>query len=486
MSAPASASRPDHARRLRARRISAEDLRLGTVPISARHPVLGTIRAEVRDLSGHGMGLILPETAPTLILVGDRLEALRIHVAGQVLDLGTATVRRQSDVDGKLVLGIELDSGGIDIGDIYRRVARHNFAERWAGVDRDARHLQLSPAFKAWVADLRGYLDAVKRFLDDEEAALAGEDRLTRAEALQQYLDEAWPPIAERLDTAGAELGAMVAELSEAEHAAYRAFCRAHLAPLFAHSPFMRRASQKPLGYAGDYEMMNMLYRDHAEGDSLFGRALNVYATREAAALANINRIDYLGTKIQGAIAAAGSGRTRVASIGCGPAREIGHLLERHPEVGPHVEIALIDQEERSIAYCERTLSPLARRTGARIHFIRDSVRRLLGARKLSETLGSRDLVYSAGLFDYLNDRTFAALAGSLYDALVPGGHLVIGNVAIGNPSRWAMEYFSEWFLIHRTRDDLAAFGSALVPAAQDVRVESEPLGVNLFLLVRR
>jgi SAM-dependent methyltransferase len=185
-------------------------------------------------------------------------------------------------------------------------------------------------------------------------------------------------------------------------------------------------------------------------------------------------------------VRAAGAGRARLASVGCGPAAEIGHLLRTHPEVGPHLEVALIDQEERSIAYCERTLSPLARDTGARIHFIRDSIRRLLGARKLSETLGERDLVYSAGLFDYLNDRTFTALAGSLYDALVPGGLLAIGNVAAENPSRWMMEYISEWFLIHRSRADLAAFGQALTPAPRAVQVDSEPLGVNLFLLVRR
>lgn len=486
MSAPAIAPHLDHARRLRARRIAAEDLRLGTLRVSARHPALGAIRAEVRDLSLHGMGLTLPGTASTMVLAGDRLEGLRVHFSGQVLDLGSATVRRQSEVDGALVLGVELDSSGIDIGELYRRVARHGFAERWANVDRDARHSQLSPAFKAWVADVRAYLDATRRFLDAEEAALGGEDRLSREEALQQYLEEVAPPMAERLEAAGSELAGLVKDLTEAEHAAYRAFCRAHLAPLFLHSPFIRRATEKPLGYAGDYEMMNMLYRDRAEGDSLFGRALNLYATREPAAAANINRIEYLGEKIREAVRAAGRGRARLASIGCGPAAEIGQLLRTHPEVGPHLEVALVDQEERSIAYCERTLSPLARDTGARIHFIRDSIRRLLGARKLSETLGARDLVYSAGLFDYLNDRTFTALAGSLYDALVPGGLLAIGNVALDNPSRWMMEYISEWFLIHRSRAELAGFGSALTPAPSAVQVDSEPLGVNLFLLVRR
>ena len=125
----------------------------------------------------------------------------------------------------------------------------------------------------------------------------------------------------------------------------------------------------KPLGYAGDYEMMNMLYRDHAEGDSLFGRALNLYAAQEGAARANINRLEYLSKKIRAAIEV--RGRVRVASIGCGPARELSVLLQESPELGPYIDVALIDQEERVLTYCERTLSPIAMRTGAKVHFER-------------------------------------------------------------------------------------------------------------------
>jgi hypothetical protein len=54
------------------------------------------------------------------------------------------------------------------------------------------------------------------------------------------------------------------------------------------------------------------------------------------------------------------------------------------------------------------------------------------------------------------------------------------------NDSRWTMEYFSEWFLIYRTREDLLRLAWPISPRAASVSVESEPLGVNLFLVVRR
>ena len=160
-------------------------------------------------------------------------------------------------------------------------------------------------------------------------------------------------------------------------------------------------------------------------------------------------------------------------------------LLERSPELGKRLDVALIDQEDRVITFCERTLGPLAARSGMRLHLIRESVRRLLTSRQLSATLGKRDLIYSAGLFDYLNPRSFKALITSLYEALAPGGQLLVGNVATHNPTRWFMEYCLDWFLIHRSGAELLALAADLRPVPGDLAVESEPLGVNLFLRIR-
>ncbi len=483
------ATRDTRSQRLRARRIRVEGLRLGEVTASAHHASLGEVKAQVEDLSLHGMALVVPGIAAQahLVMSGDRLELLRVECADGTLFDGSGAVRRVTERGADLVLGTELESEGIDLGELYRRGARRSFAERWHASQLVARYPEIPAEFKSWVADLRSYLESIRDFLDAEERAVESVDLLTRSETLRTYLDEVGPHLLAAMGEAVAALAAMVRDFDEQQHAACRAFCRRQLAPLFAHSPFMRRAHEKPLGYAGDYEMMNMLYREHAEGASLFGQALNTYATQEAAARANINRLEYLSRRIREAVEARRTGaRVQVASIGCGPAREIGFLLERWPEIGPRLDVALIDQEERSIEYCERTLAPLATQTGARIQFIRESIRRLLTARQLSQTLGARDFIYSAGLFDYLNERTFTALLSALYDALVLGGLLAVGNVALHNPSRWAMEYFSEWFLHHRSPEALRRLAEPLVPAPSSVEVDAEPLGLNYFLLVRR
>lgn len=475
-------------RRLRARRLRVEELKLGRLTATAQHAVLGAISATVEDLSLTGMALVIPAAAPSagLVLVGDRLDRLQAECDDGALFQGSANVRRVSERSGDLIIGVELEAHGLDLGELYRLGTRHSFAERLHAVVAGAHHEHISREFKAWTADLRAWLETTKAFLDGEERSLDSLDLFSRQQALASYLAEVAPQVTERMNAASTELRELVQHLPDDQHPAHRGYYRAHILPLITHSPLLKRAFEKPLGYAGDYEMMNMLYRDHAEGSTLFARAMNVYAAQEPAAVANINRLSYLGDKIRALLAQRPGERLRIASIGCGPARELSLLLEQSPELGPQIDVALIDQEERVITYCERTLGPLAAATGARVQFIRESVRRLLTTKQLSAALGQRDFIYSAGLFDYLNQRSFAALLAALHEALAAGGQLAVGNVAAHNPTRWFMEYCLDWYLIHRSPEDLVHFANDLSPKPSRIEVDAEPLGVNLFLRVWR
>ena len=356
------------------------------------------------------------------------------------------------------------------------------FVERCRALED--RRQGISDEFKIFLADLRSYLETAAAFLDAEERALDVLDRFTREEMLAAYLEEVAPRMIQRLNAASDALVGLVKGLNEQEHATHRRYYREQVAAFMLRSPLLGRAAGKPLGHAGDYEMMNMIYRDQAEGDSLFARAVNRYALQERCAQAVRSRLVYIGATIRATVEE--RGRTRIASIGCGPAHELLLLLQQHPALGPHLDVALIDQDERALAFCERTLAPLAHATGARIRFIRESVRRLVAARQPDEALGPQDLIYSAGLFDYLSARSFSALLGRLYRALAPGGKLLVGNVGTGNPTRTFMEYCLDWFLIHRSREELRGFARELQPEPSRVEVDAEPLGVNLFLCVSR
>src|SRR2546422_636133 len=109
-------------------------------------------------------------------------------------------------------------------------------------------------------------------------------------------------------------------------------------------SPFMHRIYVKPLGYAGDYEMVNMILRDPCEGGSLFAKLLNVFILSQVPATAHRNRVTYLTQKlVEETLRAARSGKTaRVLNLGCGPAKEVQDFLSQH-ELSEQAQFELID-----------------------------------------------------------------------------------------------------------------------------------------------
>ncbi|MEJ0043373.1 MAG: class I SAM-dependent methyltransferase [Rhizomicrobium sp.] len=77
--------------------------------------------------------------------------------------------------------------------------------------------------------------------------------------------------------------------------------------------------------------------------------------------------------------------------------------------------------------------------------------------------LPPQDLVYSVGLLDYLTDHRAKALVKRLYDLLMPGGLLIIGNMNECPLSNyWPMEYITDWTLQYRNDADMVAWADGL------------------------
>jgi hypothetical protein len=69
-----------------------------------------------------------------------------------------------------------------------------------------------------------------------------------------------------------------------------------------------------------------------------------------------------------------------------------------------------------------------------------------------------------------------------LLPALAQGGELVIGNFSDCNPSRTYMELLGDWYLHHRSDEDLRLLAHQAGVPGSHVRIGCERLKVNLFL----
>jgi SAM-dependent methyltransferase len=92
-------------------------------------------------------------------------------------------------------------------------------------------------------------------------------------------------------------------------------------------------------------------------------------------------------------------------------------------------------------------------------------------------------LIWSAGLFDYFNDNLFKRTIRKLSKLLKPNGRMVIGNFSPDNPSHGYME-LCNWKLIHRSKQHLQQLARECGFHDRQIRIEQEPEGINLFLVI--
>jgi hypothetical protein len=247
-------------------------------------------------------------------------------------------------------------------------------------------------------------------------------------------------------------------------------------------STFAARCFQKPLGYAGDFEMMNMVYRNENLGTTLFGRSLSRVVLDSHAAQAVRHRAQYLAAKIKAAAAHGGPHRSaRILSVAAGPAMELQMILQSDPALlrAGHAEIALLDQDGGALRHARAQIEALAAQAGVEVTLtcLNTSIKTVI----TDGLPGLYDLIYSAGLFDYLKDQTARAAGARLVDALAPSGQALIGNFAVANPTRPLMELILDWPLHHRSASDLHQLFGGM---GAGMTVEQEATGVNLFAVI--
>ncbi|HEV2329049.1 MAG TPA: class I SAM-dependent methyltransferase [Verrucomicrobiae bacterium] len=340
---------------------------------------------------------------------------------------------------------------------------------------------RVRPEFKVVVTDMQAYLHDLCQWLDKLELN-------TKA-----FLD----PLQKRLETKAAQmLAAPVFDTMESlierfesiavtleeedERWAHRMFIRRQLHPLLLCAPFVNHTFTKPHGYAGDFEVVNMIVRNQFEGDSLYAKLVNYWFLQQPPAQAHRNRIKYLTENLR-QLAARTEGRpARVISVGCGPAHEVQNFL-RDCHRADFMEFTFIDFEARALAYTETSLNAIQHKYGRDSHFrfLKKSVSQIL--RESGRADAQRyDLVYCAGLFDYLADPICLQLTRVLYDWVAPGGMLITTNVDVSNPRKLTMDYLLEWHLIYRNRNDFMAIKPDNIPE-DACKVIADDTGVNIY-----
>lgn len=267
----------------------------------------------------------------------------------------------------------------------------------------------------------------------------------------------------------------------------------------------------KPYGYAGDFELMQIIYRDTFEGKSNFGKLYGKLTNSVEGSQAVRNRKILLKSEIEK------FSDGNILSVAAGPAEEIKEVInEKHR---PNLNFYALDHDINTIkkTLVSEDYSQLKYAITNVFNIIKGDFTILFPKQKRLEHLVPKNdlkglniitapfkykfdklnkyrfnLIYSAGLYDYL--KTFnqkskgtIGLTKKLFNLLESDGSLIIGNYnpSIPRGTRWHLEYICDWNLIYRNDNEILEFISDINPKEiRDARIIKEETGINSFLIV--
>lgn len=231
----------------------------------------------------------------------------------------------------------------------------------------------------------------------------------------------------------------------------------------------------KPYGYAGDFRVIDWMYK-RVYDTELENSFWDDFCHRQHAGESVRNRKEHLVKEFGSAVREKG-GAIKMLDLASGPCRDVAESIDGAGELAYGSLIHCVDIEPKAIEYAQKVTKPYAKLVNFRWECA--NVFRFRSEERY-------DLVWSAGLFDYLNDKLSTALIAKMWQHTAEGGKMIVGNFHPRNPTRNYMEWCMDWLLIHRTEDELRQLGINAGIPEKNIEIDQEPLGVCIFLCARK
>lgn len=413
----------------------------------------------------------------------------------QVVFSGRARVARADGQNGSFHIGLHLVDSFLNLPQV-----QWNYAERMLRRDLDGGpqliRQRVPPDYREVIERATFFLQFYKQSLNKHELRYA-----EMGESGKEALRERAPAAAvARLRHPWDEIRAHAARAISPHLGdvlivrAAKRYTETVLTPILLGCPFVHRSYTKPLGYAGDYDSMLQIYRNAFEGGTLFDRVFHRLACGERLAtgvrgrkeiLQRIHDEEYDRFTLQ---AGKPSDVFRVTSLGSGPAREVADFVRSRAAWERSIHWTLVDQEEEALSLTYHDLYPMLANSQPPLtlrcmhmsfsQFLTDSSA-FVGTDK------QQDFIYTAGLFDYINENRARTIVRELYEQLAPGGLLAVANALRPNDHFWFAEFVLDWSLIYRTESEMLALAGDVPPHAER-NIVTEPAGAFHLLLVRK
>lgn len=422
----------------------------------------------------------------SVVQLSEVLQEMRIKRGERDIYQGRAVVTNLVNTGLMLIVSASLIEPWSDIINLHPgpqlREEVRSFVDDWENNNEE-----LQPEYVLRVGNFRNFLLELKRWLEHGETLAGITEPTVSGDLVQEFVADVDSMTADRFHELFAGFEEAAKQLPKKAVANHRAFAQRELHPVVLVSPFMFRSFTKPLGYAGDYEMVNMMLGEPCRGPNTLAKVLNAAAVRADAPRAHRNRItmltEYLVEETRRVVE--NSRSFRALNIGCGPASEVQRMLESS-WLSDRADFELVDFNQPTLDYAESQISEAIRanrrdtRVNYRLKSVNDLIKEATG--QATYETSTYDVVYCAGLFDYFGDPTCEGLIDLFYQWTAPGGLVMVTNVTPGHSTEYFMSHVLEWNLKLRDEQQMLS----LAPKGADVTTKLDETGANVFMLIRK
>ncbi|MBC8549233.1 MAG: class I SAM-dependent methyltransferase family protein [Candidatus Brocadiales bacterium] len=238
------------------------------------------------------------------------------------------------------------------------------------------------------------------------------------------------------------------------------------------------RGLVKPNGYAGDYVLLDSIYRNELNGSDAIGQELDrAFLTSPLAETVRCRKEALVKTLLE-EIDVAGCGQVSFIDLACGPCRDVQDVLSKVQLVTP--SFRCIDHDPAALQYASEVLGPLLMED---VQLEHGNVLRISGC----VTTYPRTSVYSVGLIDYLGDR-LASLAIRKWWKLVGNqGILVLTAKDRFTYDPTFYDWMADWKFVPRTEKNFVALLlSATGCSPKDVCLSRDKTGVSIQGVIKK
>lgn len=338
------------------------------------------------------------------------------------------------------------------------------------------------------IIDCARFLQILTEKCEAFEKQLIGKTYDSCQSAEAAFMEYMAPVATNYLVNFNAKFSSLIDVDSIMEGSAYHRIFGQLIYPFFDGSDLAKRAKDKPLGYAGDFEMMNQIYRNGYEGKTLVGKILHNYVANEKSSESVAFRRPYFLSYYEKALEENSGNDINILSLASGPCVEFQSAIEKYDQESLNrINLTLFDLDQVSLEHAQTKIyeKSINEQKNINVEFINASVKLFIEANSQQNT-EHYDLIYSGGLFDYLDNMTSTAIVTNLFKFVKPGGRVIIGNFTQKNSTKAFCHFVTNWHLIHKSEEEMRAWTKYLPKNSYELKVEYDDNGINAFLVLEK